>query len=286
MITRFAPSPSGLLHLGHAYSALIAWEAAKSAGGVFLLRIEDIDTARSKAEFETAIYDDLHWLGLDWPTPVLRQSDRQPAYEAALAKLDDLGLLYACNCTRRDIETALQAPQEGDAPFGPDGPIYPGICRDKSRARGNAALRLNMRRAINFLGPRLQDLDFREIGPRFEGIHRLSADHLIHQIGDIVLARKDIGTSYHLSVVVDDAAQGITLVPRGEDMFAATYIHRLLQALLEVPTPDYLHHQLIRDENGKRLAKRDDSRAISAYRDAGLTPEGLRDLVFSAQRLG
>ena len=278
---RFAPSPTGPLHLGHAFSALTAWDRAMAAGGAFLLRIEDIDQSRARVEWEQQIYDDLHWLGLRWPGPVLRQSDRHSAYVAALRALWDRGLLYPCTCTRRDIETAASAPQEGGLSYGPDGLIYPGTCRNapegRSKMPSDTALRLNMRKAIATLdAPYLQ---YSETGPAEAGRHEFNAMDLIDDAGDIVLARKDMGTSYHLSVIVDDAFQNITHVTRGHDLFAATRIHVLLQHLLAVPTPSYHHHALIRDDAGKRLAKRDDARAIAKYRDEGATPADIRAMV-------
>lgn len=267
-VTRFAPSPTGPLHLGHAYAALIA--AAR--GDRFLLRIEDIDRARCKPEFETAIEDDLHWLGLTWETPVMRQSDRLTAYEIAIAQLCNLGMTYHCTCTRGDIKAALSAPQEGAAVIGPDGPVYPGTCRDKGHQSG--ALRLNMARAMDALGK----VGFHDSGTH-AGEYIYTAAHMIENIGDIVLARRDIGTSYHIAVVVDDAAQGITEVTRGEDLFTATAIHVVLQRLLGLPTPAYHHHRLIRDDQGKRLAKRDDSRALAKYRAEGATPADIRRMV-------
>lgn len=275
LTTRFAPSPTGPLHLGHAYSALLGFALATTAGGRFLLRIEDIDTARCRAGFEQQIYDDLHWLGLDWPEPVMRQSERMPHYAAALQTLQTLGVTYRCTCTRGDIRAALSAPQEGVVLSGPDGPIYPGTCRDKAVTDPGAAIRLDMRRAVALSGA----IAFDEIGPIKPGPHRYTPDWLIRNVGDIVLARRDIGTSYHLSVVVDDAAQGITDVVRGMDLFEATPIHRVLQRLLGLPAPRYHHHRLIRDESGKRLAKRDDARAIATYRDAGASPDDLRALI-------
>jgi len=278
MITRFAPSPTGLLHLGHAFSALTAWAIAGAAGGAFLLRIEDIDQPRCRAEFEQAIYDDLRWLGLDWPEPVMRQSDRLGAYDAALARLTAMGLTYPCSCSRADIRAALSAPQEGAAPApGPDGPLYPGTCRHRSpdsRAPGDA-IRLDMAKAVARTGP----LTFTETGPLHTGDQPIDPRRMIDTVGDVVLARRDIGTSYHLSVVIDDAAQAITHVVRGDDLFAATPVHVLLQRLLDLPAPVYHHHRLIRDETGKRLAKRDDARAIRHYRDSGLTPAELRTMV-------
>jgi len=275
MITRFAPSPTGLLHLGHAFSALTAWELARAAGGTFLLRIEDIDIPRCRPEFEAAIFEDLRWLGLDWPEPVLRQSDNLPAYGAALERLGALGLTYPCSCTRADIRAALSAPQEGVA--GPDGPVYPGTCRGRSLAsrQPGDAIRLDMARAVAVTGP----LRFTETGPAHAGPHEISPEAMIETVGDVVLARRDIGTSYHLAVVVDDAAQAITDVVRGEDLFTATPIHVLLQTLMGLPLPSYHHHRLIRDAAGKRLAKRDDARAIRTYRAEGLSPAAVRAMV-------
>ncbi len=275
-VTRFAPSPTGLLHLGHAFSALTAWDRAQHAGGTFRLRIEDIDRTRCRPEFETAIYEDLAWLGLSWPAPVLRQSHRSGAYAASLKTLIALGLCYPCRCTRGDIRAALSAPQEGAHPVGPDGPVYPGTCRHRTMAEAGPddAIRLNMAAAT-----RLGRRTFHETGPRFNGVHGFDPDRLITEVGDVVLARRDIGTSYHLAVVVDDAAEGITEVVRGEDLFAATFIHVVLQVALQLPTPRYHHHDLVRDEHGKRLAKRDDARAIRRYRDEGATPDDIRATV-------
>lgn len=267
-VTRFAPSPTGPLHLGHAFAALVAAER----GDRFLLRIEDIDTPRCKPEFETAIYEDLRWLGLRWETPVMRQSGRLAAYDAALAHLCSMGLTYHCTCTRGDIKAALSAPQEGAPVIGPDGPVYPGTCRTKGHPSG--ALRLNMAAAM----ARLSEIGFGETGTH-SGSPRYSAAQMVETIGDIVLARRDIGTSYHLAVVVDDAAQGITEVTRGEDLFEATAIHVVLQRLLGLPTPAYHHHRLIRDDQGKRLAKRDDARALARYRADGATPQDIRRMV-------
>lgn len=275
-IERFAPSPTGYLHLGHAFSALTAWEQAKAAGGTFLLRIEDNDHTRVRPEYEQAIYDDLHWLGLNWSTPVLRQSDNMEAYERAMSFLDCLGLTYACDCTRRKIKEALPLPI-----YGPDGLVYPGTCRDKNLPNTkNTAIRLNMAKTIEHLGgtDRVNQLKFTDIdNGKVE--HFLNAEHLLTNCGDIILARRDIGTAYHLAVVVDDAAQNVTHITRGQDLFEATQIHRILQALLDLPTPVYRHHRLILDDNGKRLAKRDDSRAIRKYREEGATPQDIRKMV-------
>jgi glutamyl-Q tRNA(Asp) synthetase len=284
MRQRFAPSPTGLLHIGHAFSAVTAWRAAQASGGEFLLRIEDIDQPRCKPEFEHAIIDDLHWLGLSWPEPVMRQSRRMPVYAQALNRLVAMELCYPCRCTRKDIAAALSAPQEGQDPaFGPDGLAYPGTCEERPMAEKSDtdAVRLSMRRAVEFLGgaSEVAKLAYTETGGGSAEQIALSVESLIGGCGDIVLARKDIGTSYHLAVVVDDADQGITHVTRGRDVAPATQIHRLLQALLELPVPIYHHHRLIRDENGKRLAKRDDARAIRHYREAGLTPSEVLGLV-------
>ena len=276
-VTRFAPSPSGPLHIGHAFSALTAFARAQSRGGRFLLRIEDIDIARCTPAYEQAIYDDLSWLGLTWPHPVMRQSDRMPVYRAALDELVSLNLCYPCNCTRSDIRTALSAPQEGAPIQGPDGLVYPGTCRARrmSGAGPRDSIRLNMAAALDHLHG---DLCFSETGPLHPGLHSLGAG-LVGAVGDIVLARRDIGTSYHLSVVVDDAAQGITEVVRGVDLFEATQIHVVLQGLLRLPQVTYHHHDLIRDEAGKRLAKRDDARAISHFRSAGFSPADIRQMI-------
>jgi len=279
--TRFAPSPTGPLHLGHAYSALLAYDMAQAAGGEFLLRIEDIDQSRARRQWEDQIYDDLAWLGLRWPLPVMRQSDRLDVYDAALDRLWALGLLYVCTCSRADIANATSAPQEGVPAFGPDGLIYPGSCRNSPRnglRPKQAVLRLDMALAV-------QGMD--TVGFVETGIHAgdviLPADDLVHTVGDIVLARRDMGTSYHLSVVVDDADQQITTVVRGKDLFEATQIHVVLQRLLGLATPRYYHHALVRDETGKRLAKRDDARAISLYRADGLLPNDIRNILINVK---
>ncbi|MBL3573148.1 tRNA glutamyl-Q(34) synthetase GluQRS [Rhodovulum sulfidophilum] len=277
MRTRFAPSPTGPLHLGHAFAALTAFERA--GDGEMLLRIEDIDSARSRPEWEAQIYDDLTWLGLDWPRPVLRQSDRLAAYRDALDRLGAMGLTYPCRCRRADIRAALSAPQAGAPVIGPDGLVYPGTCRGRSLAEAGPedAIRLDMARALDRLGPALPA--FTETGAAHAGRHMLEAQALIGAVGDVVLARRDLGTSYHLAVVVDDAFQEIGEVTRGEDLFEATPIHVLLQALLGLPTPAYHHHRLILDETGRRLAKRDDARAIAAYRAEGASPADIRGMV-------
>lgn len=273
MITRFAPSPTGPLHLGHAFSALSAFDLAQAHQGQFLLRIEDIDQSRARLAWEAQIFDDLHWLGLSWPCPVLRQSTRNGAYAAALDRLWVGGLLYECTCTRRDIAQAAAAPQEGAPLLGPDGIVYPGTCRDGARSgpRPQAVLRLDIERALRNLPDPLTWSEL-ETGPQ-----SLSHRQMRQAIGDVVLARRDMGTSYHLAVVLDDAEQGITHVVRGADLADATPIHVLLQKLLGLPTPIYHHHRLIRDTAGKRLAKRDDARALARYRADGLSAQDIRD---------
>ncbi len=280
-ITRFAPSPTGLLHLGHAFAALVAHDAARAQGGQFLLRLEDLDQGRVRTAFEAALYEDLAWLGLSWPAPVMRQSQRGAAYEAALARLDRMGLVYPCFCTRKDI--AAEIARSGAAPHGPDGPVYPGLCRGLDRQEAAArraagephALRLDLAKAMSLAGP---GLAFTELGAGPAGERgTIVVDPA--PFGDVVLARKDAPASYHLAVVVDDAAQGVTLVTRGEDLFASTHVHRLLQALLDLPVPRYRHHRLIRDEAGRRLAKRDAARGLASLRAAGWSPAQVRAAV-------
>jgi glutamyl-Q tRNA(Asp) synthetase len=275
---RFAPSPTGELHLGHAFSALVGWREARTAGGRFLLRIEDLDQGRSRSEFVEGVTRDLAWLGIEWEQPVLFQSARLPAYRAALERLTGLGLTYPCTCTRRDIAEAASAPQEGAQLSGPDGPVYPGTCRGRAYLPGEpAATRLDMRRAIAALGGPggVSALHFRELdaGPGGEsGEVRLDPEALAAGTGDVVLARRDGAPAYHLAVVVDDAWQGITHVTRGCDLFPATPIHRLLQALLGLATPLYRHHRLIRDAQGTRLAKRDHAHSLAQLRADGWQP--------------
>ena len=272
IVTRFAPSPTGFLHLGHAYAALVAFEAAR--GGRFLLRIEDIDAARCHPEFERAILEDLAWLGLSWEQPVRRQSEHFSDYAAALDRLDALGVLYPCFCTRKEI--AAEIARAGEAPHGPEGPLYPGTCRalpfsERRRriARGETyALRLDVAKALA-LAPR--DLSFTEHGSR------VAADPT--HSGDVVLARKKLPASYHLAVVVDDAVQGVTLVTRGEDLLPATHVQRLLQALLGYPAPAYAHHRLILDKDGKKFSKRDSAVTLRRLREGGARPEDIRNAV-------
>ncbi|MFQ5533554.1 MAG: tRNA glutamyl-Q(34) synthetase GluQRS [Sphingomonadales bacterium] len=274
-VTRFAPSPSGELHLGHAFSALTCYEAARSTGGRLLLRIEDIDQGRCRPEYVQRIYDDLHWLGIEWEQPVRRQSGHFDDYRAALARLDELGVLYPCFCTRADIRAEIE--KSPNAPHGPDGPLYPGACRTLAAERRAAALaagqpfalRIDVEKAIAMAGGPLTWFDEKagEIKARPE------------QLGDAVLARKDVPTSYHLAVTVDDHLQGVTLIIRGRDLFHATHLHRLLQALLGYRTPRYHHHDLLTDENGQRLAKRCKSLSLKALREAGATPEDVKRMV-------
>ena len=282
VITRFAPSPNGHLHLGHAYSAMFAQSAAEERGGRFLLRIEDIDQDRCMPEFEESIIQDLDWLGLSWGKPVFRQSDHLNNYKTALDMLGQMGVLYPCFCTRKEIlaeiKGAIHAPHE--TRLGPDGPIYPGSCRNlpfderQSRLESDEpfALRLNVTQAQSLVGNiQWNDLD--------KGLMNGKPDIF----GDVVLARKDIPTSYHLSVTVDDNLQQVTLVTRGEDLRHATHIHRLLQELLNYNVPDYQFHRLLSGSNGQRYSKRDKSVSLRSLREAGCTPDDIRKLVKSQQ---
>ena len=270
--TRFAPSPTGWLHLGHAYAALFAAERAQEKGGRFLIRLEDIDGTRARPEYETALFEDLAWLGLTWEQPVRRQSDHTEDYRQALKQLENLGVLYPCFCTRREIQDEIA--RAGQAPHGPDGAIYPGTCRSRSAdeqaeliAQGHPyALRLDVEKAMARIQTEL----------RWEDLTRGPQIATPTIFGDVVLARKDTPASYHLAVVVDDALQGITLVTRGEDLLEATHLHRLLQELLHLPVPQWQHHRLILDEKGKRLAKRDDARSLRTLREAGWQPDDVK----------
>ncbi len=274
VVTRFAPSPTGRLHLGHAHAALFAWDAARRTGGRFLLRLEDIDGTRCRPEFADAILRDLAWLGLDWDGPVRVQSQHMAAYRAVLDNLAARDLLYPCFCTRADIAREVAA--AAAAPHGPDGPLYPGTCRRlppaeraERVARGEAhALRLDMAAALRAVaGP----LTWHEVG---EG--RLRCEPA--QFGDVVLARKEMPASYHLCVTHDDALQHVTLVTRGVDLKPATHLHRLLQALMGWPEPAYRHHGLLLGRDGRRLAKRDGAAALAQLRESGLGPAEVRAL--------
>jgi glutamyl-Q tRNA(Asp) synthetase len=265
-VTRFAPSPTGYLHLGHVRSALGGWRAARCEGGRFLLRLEDIDRTRCRDEFAAAILEDLGWLGVDWDGPVRKQSEHFGDYRRALDRLDALGVLYPCFCTRREIQAEIA--RAGGAPHGTAGPPYPGTCRRlgaeevvaKLRSGIDYALRLDLSRALALTGP----LDW------IEGECRRQAEPA--RLGDVVLARKEIPASYHLAVTVDDAIQGVTLVTRGEDLAMATHIHRVLQTLLDLPTPRYRHHPLLTDAAGRRLAKRHGAPTIRSMRQQGIPP--------------
>lgn len=275
-VTRFAPSPTGLLHLGHAYSALRAFDDARAEDGRFILRIEDIDATRCRPAFEAAIYEDLAWLGLTWEAKVLRQSDHLADYHAALERLRENGLLYKDFRTRSELASDIAG-----APHGPAGPLVRGAALPAEEeaerlARGEAfAWRLSIAAARDYLGPAWERLSFVEEGrgPDGESGPIIARPDLA---GDIVLARKDVGAAYHLAVVVDDARQGVSHVIRGDDLFAASHIQRLLQALLDLPTPIYRHHPLLMGEDGKRLAKRNGAPALSDLRSAGETASDVR----------
>ncbi|MEM6972028.1 MAG: tRNA glutamyl-Q(34) synthetase GluQRS [Pseudomonadota bacterium] len=284
IVERFAPSPTGRLHLGHAYSALLAHDAARRAGGRFLLRFEDLDRQRSKPAFAEAILEDLHWLGITPDKLPLVQSTRAAQHGAALDALQRAGLVFRCVCTRGDIRAAA-APQEGDGPRL-DGPIYPGTCKVTPAPVGaDAALRLHLDRALIALGEDVLRFDELGCGPGGErGAQVFPVAGLRKMAGDIVLRRRDGTIAYHLAVVVDDAAQGVTHVTRGEDLFHATLLHRLLQSLLGLPRPVWRHHRLIRDETGRRLAKRDDARSLAALRSEGWSVGDVRRRVGLEER--
>jgi glutamyl-Q tRNA(Asp) synthetase len=281
-VFRFAPSPNGELHLGHALSALAGYEQSKAAGGRFLLRIEDIDVGRTRPEFVAGIFEDLRWLGIEWEEPVLFQSQRMDAYRQAAGRLQALGLLYPCFATRTEIEAAA----EGGA-TDPDGaPLYPGLWKGRAqaevaekRAAGQrSALRIDMGLARQMARKKLRGagLTFLELAE--DGSRNAVTAHP-ERWGDAVIVRKDVPTSYHLAVVVDDAWQGVTHVTRGRDLYAATDLHRLLQVLLDLPEPVYRHHRLIVDEQGRKLAKSAKDTSLSALREQGVTPAGIRRLV-------
>lgn len=282
-VTRFAPSPNGLLHVGHALSAIIAHDTARRNGGRFLLRIEDIDLERRRPEFVTAIFEDLNWLGLTWEEPVLMQSEHFSEYLAAADRLIAMGLLYPCFATRKEIIVAAD-PTKTD----PDGaPLYPGIWRgasaeivgERMAAGETPALRLNMEGALQVLKSKRGDepLTFVEIGD--DGSQRtVVADPA--RWGDAVIVRKEVPASYHLSVVVDDARQGVTHVTRGQDLLAATDLQRLLQELLDLPEPVYSHHRVIRWANGQKLSKSNQDMGLRVLRDEGATADDIRRVIF------
>lgn len=281
-VFRFAPSSNGYLHLGHAYSALLNFILAGAAGGRFLLRIEDIDIDRCRSEFELAIYEDLGWLGLAWETPVRRQSRHFEDYARALAALAGQGLTYPCFCTRRDVLDAVAG--RAGWPRDPDGsPLYPGSCKhlsEKERERRisageSASVRIDMTAALAKAG---RPLSWREMGPEAQA-RDIAAEPA--QWGDVMLSRKDIPASYHIAVVVDDALQGVTDVVRGEDLFMATSLHRLLQTLLDLPVPVYRHHPLLRDSMGRKLSKSARAKPIRALREEGVAPAIVREQLAS-----
>lgn len=275
--TRFAPSPTGKLHLGHALSALVAYDLASKNHGEFILRFEDIDHTRVRSHYYREIEEDLHWLGITWKQKPWSQLDRLKTYQKALDELRLQDLVYPCFCTRREIDDELA--QMTQAPHGPDGSHYPGICRDLTESQINDLLktripswRLNSQKAAH-LATKLTFTDLKH--------GKIEVNALL--LGDVVLARKDIGCSYHLAVCLDDAAQGITHVTRGCDLLPATHLHRVLQQLLKLPEPIYLHHELVLDEDGQRLAKRHQSQAISTLRDQGMSQAEVRSMLSSYQ---
>ncbi|MFI3244779.1 MAG: tRNA glutamyl-Q(34) synthetase GluQRS [Akkermansia sp.] len=274
--TRFAPSPSGAIHIGHLYAALEAKRVAEQLGGECLLRIEDIDS-RCTAHWAQVLEHDLAWLGLSFAGDVMVQSQRMGVYAAALEQLKAMGLLYPCFCTRAEMKAQVQ--ESGRAPHSTLGYQYEGRCKHRPAdeiaellAKGSPhAWRLDMQRAQELIGC-----------PTWHDAHKGEQRATPSNFGDVVLARKEFPASYHLCVVIDDAAQHITHITRGEDLFEATHIHRTIQELLQLPTPEYIHHGLLRDEQGKRLAKRDGARAIASYREQGLSPEEVLQLVVSS----
>jgi glutamyl-Q tRNA(Asp) synthetase len=271
IVTRFAPSPTGLLHLGHAYAAGFAYQQAQKHAGRFLLRLEDIDVTRVRPEYEVALLEDLAWLGLSWETPVRKQSEHLADYQTALDQLNARGLLYPCFCSRKEILTELA--NAAVAPQGPEGSLYPGTCRllsvaersERMSAGQPYALRLDMPKALAQVKQPLMWEDLTH------GMHEARPEIF----GDVILARKEIPTSYHLAVVLDDSLQGVTLITRGEDLLSATHLHRLLQELLNLPVPRWQHHQLIVDQAGKRLAKRDQARSLRFLKNEGFSVEQL-----------
>jgi glutamyl-Q tRNA(Asp) synthetase len=277
-VFRFAPSPNGQLHLGHALSALLNRDLAREVDGRFLVRIEDIDPGRSMPSFEAQILDDLAWLGLDWEKPVRRQSEHLGSHEQALDELNRRGLIFPCFCTRGAVKAAMSK----GAPVDPDGaPVYPGTCREMSagdRARhirngDSYVLRLDMAKALAEIG---RPLSWTEIGPDGKA-KEIAADPAAW--GDVVLARRDVRTSYHLAVVIDDAAQGVTHVVRGKDLYHATSVHRVLQTLLDLPAPVYRHHRLMLDRSGKKLSKSEGAESLRTLRSHGRAPADIRKLI-------
>jgi glutamyl-Q tRNA(Asp) synthetase len=280
-IFRFAPSPNGQLHLGHALSALIGYQRARAAEGRFLLRIEDIDVGRTRPEYVAGIFEDLRWLGLAWEEPVLFQSSRMDAYRAAAARLEHMGLLYPCFATRSEIEAAATGASD------PDGaPLYPGLWKGRSKVdvaeqravEAPVALRIDMAAACSAVAQRLHGAPLTFVELADDGTPT-TIEARPERWGDAVIVRKDVPTSYHLAVVVDDAWQGVTHVTRGRDLYAATDLQRLLQVLLDLPEPAYHHHPLILDATGRKLAKSAGDTSFRTLRDQGVTAEGIRRLV-------
>jgi glutamyl-Q tRNA(Asp) synthetase len=273
-ITRFAPSPTGFLHLGHARAALFAWRRARATGGRFMLRIEDIDTTRCRPEYEAALLEDLHWLGLDWDEAPRRQSAHFAEYRAALDGLASRGLTYPCFCTRADIAASTSAPHP--TTMGPDGPLYPGTCRHLSNEERRRRISAGVEHCMRFDSARAAE----QAGPYSfvdETLGRIEGQPLL--MGDFVIARKDTPTSYHLSVTVDDHLQGVTLVTRGIDLLPSTHVHALLQKLLGCAAPQYAHHPLLTDATGRRFAKRDRDLTVRALRESGRTPAEVFEMI-------
>ncbi len=278
MISRFAPSPTGHLHLGHAWSALFGASLAQAGNGTFIVRIEDIDKGRCRPEFIDGIYEDLEWLGLNWPRPVRRQSEHFDDYRKALQTLQSMELLYPCFCTRKDIQDEIE--RSGVAPHGPEGALYPGTCRHLSLQEKNDkiasgvlyALRLDMQKALRRTS---HPLTWRDL---YRGEYMATPEIL----GDVVLARKDIPASYHLCVTIDDHLQNVTLVTRGDDLLYASHLHRLLQHLLDLDVPEWAHHPLLLDSEGKRFAKRNDSATLAFWRNNGKNPADIIRMIQAA----
>lgn len=274
VVTRFAPSPTGELHLGSAYSARIAWRRARDAGGTFLVRIEDIDIRRCRREYETAMLADLRWLGLAWDGEVRRQSDHFADYGRVMDRLDARGLVYPCFCTRADIAASTTAPHP--TTMGPDGPLYPGTCRHLSNEERRRRIAAGIEHCMRFDCARAAEqagaYSFHD-----ETLGWIEGQPLL--MGDFVIARKDTPTSYHLSVTVDDHLQGVTLVTRGIDLLPSTHVHALLQKLLGYAAPQYAHHPLLTDASGRRFAKRDRDLTIRALRESGRTPAEVFEMI-------
>lgn len=274
IVTRFAPSPTGELHLGSAYSARIAWQRARDVGGTFLVRIEDIDIRRCRREYETAMLADLRWLGLAWDGEVRRQSDHFADYGRVLDQLDTRGLVYPCFCTRADIAASTSAPHPAE--MGPDGPLYPGTCRHLSNEERRRRIAAGVEHCMRFHAARAAE----QAGPYSffdEALGRIEGQPML--LGDFVIARKDTPTSYHLSVTVDDHLQDVTLVTRGIDLLPSTHVHALLQTLLGYAAPQYAHHPLLTDATGRRFAKRDRDLTIRALRESGKTPSEVFQMI-------